>query len=105
MRDDGYHLIDAEMSYVYRLTGAWPERPWPYDEAVSLDVLQERATLLAATLDDHLAQDEEGETSRELRVVAPAPQGLIVARVMLRRAVDRGEAEALATSVACTSAD
>lgn len=56
-------------------------------------------------LDEHLAQDEEGETSRELRVVVPAPQGLIVTRVMLRRAVDRGEAEALATSVACTSAD
>lgn len=56
-------------------------------------------------LDERLAQDEEGETSRELRVVSPSPQGLIVARVMVRHTVDRGEAEALATSVACTSAD
>lgn len=56
-------------------------------------------------LDERLAQDEEGETSRELRVVSSSPQGLIVARVMLRRAVDRSEAEALATSVACGAAD
>lgn len=56
-------------------------------------------------LDERLAQDEEGETSRELRVVSSAPQGLIVARVMLRHAVDRSEAETLATSVACGPAD
>jgi uncharacterized membrane protein len=56
-------------------------------------------------LDERLAQDEEGETSRELRVVSPSPQGLIVARVMLRHAVDRSEAEALATSVTCGGAD
>jgi uncharacterized damage-inducible protein DinB len=49
------HLVDAEMSYVYRLTGAWPERPWTEDEAVGLDVLQERAALLAATLAQFLA--------------------------------------------------
>lgn len=56
-------------------------------------------------LDERLAQDEEGETSRELRVISPSPQGLIVARVMLRHAVDRGEAEALATGVTCGGAD
>lgn len=56
-------------------------------------------------LDERLAQDEEGETSRELRVVSSSPQGLIVARVMLRRQADRSEAEALATSVACGPAD
>lgn len=56
-------------------------------------------------LDDRLARDEEGETSRELRVVSPSQQGLIVARVMARRPFDRGEAEAQATSVACGLAE
>lgn len=56
-------------------------------------------------LDERLANDEEGETSRELRVVSSSTQGLIVARVMARRPFDRGEAEALATSVACGLAD
>ena len=56
-------------------------------------------------LDERLAEDEEGETSRELRVVSPSPQGLVVARVVVRRAFDRGEAEALATGVACGLAD
>lgn len=56
-------------------------------------------------LDERLANDEEGETSRELRVVSSSTQGLIVARVMVRRPFDRGEAEALATGVACGLAD
>jgi hypothetical protein len=56
-------------------------------------------------LDERLAQDEDGETARELRVVSPSPQGLILARVMLRRPADRADAEALATSVACGSVD
>lgn len=56
-------------------------------------------------LDERLARDEEGESSRELRVVSPSQQGLIVARVMARRPFDRGEAEAQATSVACGLAE
>lgn len=56
-------------------------------------------------LDERLANDEEGETSRELRVVSPSPQGLVVARVVVRRAFDRSEAEAQATGVACGLAD
>ncbi|WP_186418039.1 hypothetical protein [Bosea sp. CS1GBMeth4] len=56
-------------------------------------------------LDERLANDEEGETARELRVVSPSPHGLVVARVVVRRAFDRGEAEALATGVACGLAD
>jgi uncharacterized damage-inducible protein DinB len=51
------HLVDAEMSYLYRLTGAWPERPWPADETVGIDVLIERAALLAETLERFLAED------------------------------------------------
>jgi uncharacterized membrane protein len=56
-------------------------------------------------LDERLANDEEGETSRELRVVSPSLQGLVVARVPVRRAFDRDEAEALATGVTCGLAD
>ena len=67
--------------------------------------LLEFVVMTQEQLDERLAQDEEGETSRELRVVSPSPQGLIVARVMLRHAVDRSEAEALATSVTCGGAD
>ncbi len=56
-------------------------------------------------LDERLANDEDGETSRELRVVSPSLQGLVVARVVVRRAFDRSEAETLATGVACGLAD
>jgi uncharacterized membrane protein len=55
--------------------------------------------------DERLARDEEGETSRELRIVSDTTQGLIVARVLAKRASDRGDAEALATAVACGLAD
>lgn len=55
--------------------------------------------------DERIARDEEGETSRELRVVSDTQQGLIVARVLARRPSDRADAEALATGVACELAD
>lgn len=51
------HMIDSEMSYLFRLTAAWPERPWLYDEAVGVDVLLERAALLAETLRRFLSED------------------------------------------------
>jgi uncharacterized membrane protein len=55
--------------------------------------------------DERAARDEEGETSRELRIVSDTMQGLIVARVLAKRPSDRSDAEALATSVACGLAD
>jgi uncharacterized damage-inducible protein DinB len=55
------HTIDSEMSYLFRLTAAWPERPWLYDEAVGIDVLLERAALLAETLRQFLAEDWDEE--------------------------------------------
>jgi uncharacterized damage-inducible protein DinB len=61
------HLIDAEMSYVFRLTEAWAERPWPYDEAVGLDVLEERAALLGTTLERFLAGDWDEERQGQAR--------------------------------------
>lgn len=54
-----------------------------------------------AQRDERIAADEEGETSRELRIVSDTEQGLIVARVLLRLPSDRTDAEALATGVAC----
>jgi uncharacterized damage-inducible protein DinB len=61
------HLINSEMSYVFRLTGAWSERPWQYDEPVGLDVLAERAALLGTTLDRFLAGDWDDERLGEAR--------------------------------------
>ena len=51
------HLLDAEASYLFRLTGAWAARPWPEGEAVGLDVLAERAAILAGALNGYLAGD------------------------------------------------
>lgn len=51
------HLVDAEASYMYRLTGAWPSSPWPYGEAVGIDVLLERSALLSETLERFLETD------------------------------------------------
>ena len=61
------HLIDSEMSYLFRLTGAWPERPWQFDEAVGLDVLAERAAMLAATLEGFLGGEWDDERLGEAR--------------------------------------
>jgi uncharacterized damage-inducible protein DinB len=55
------HLVDSEASYLYRLTGAWPAHPWRGDDAVGLDVLVERAGVLAATLERFLTSDWDGE--------------------------------------------
>ncbi len=55
--------------------------------------------------DERAARDEEGEAARELRVVSDTEQGLIVARVLMRQPSDRGDAEALASGVACGLAD
>nr|MDQ3044026.1 DinB family protein [Chloroflexota bacterium] len=51
------HIIDSEAGYLFRLTGAWPTHPWPDDYAVGLDVLAERAAVLAATLERFLDGD------------------------------------------------
>ena len=74
------------------------------DRAAIRGVL-EFVVMTEAQRDERIAADEEGETSRELRVVADADQGLIVARVLVRLPSDRGDAEALATSVECGMAN
>lgn len=70
------------------------------DRAAIRGVL-EFLVMTEAQYDERVANDEEGETSRELRVVSDTTRGLIVARVLARRPSDRGDAEALATGVQC----
>lgn len=65
----------------------------------------EFVVMTEAQHDERLANDEDGETLRELRVVSDTEQGLIAARVLAERPSDRPEAEALATGVACGLAD
>ena len=80
------HLIDSEMSYLFRLTGAWSERPWPFDEAVGLDVLAERAAVLATTLERFLAGDWDSERLGEARgdegEVFAVPAGVFLTQVL-----------------------
>lgn len=61
------HMIDAEASYLFRLTGAWSAYPWRRDEAVGLDVLAERAAVLAITWEQFLAGDVDSERLGEAR--------------------------------------
>ncbi len=65
----------------------------------------EFVVMTEAQLDERLVEEEEGETARELRVVSDTDQGLIVVRVVVERPSDRGEAETMATAVACGLAD
>jgi len=61
------HVINSEASYLFRLTGAWDEYPWDRDEEVGLDVLAERAPMLAATLEQFLAREWDTERLGEAR--------------------------------------
>lgn len=76
------HIIDSEMSYLFRLTGLWPERPWQADEAVGLDILTERATQLAATWDRFLESDIDTERLGEARgddgTIFAVPAGVFI---------------------------
>ncbi len=74
------------------------------DRAAIRGVL-EFVVMTAEQLDERLARDEEGETTRELRVVSDTEQGLIVARVLAKLPSDRPDAEAMAKGVACGLAD
>lgn len=65
----------------------------------------EFVVLTARQLEERQANDEEGETVRELRVVFPDPSGLLVARALARRPSGRAEAQALVAGVACGLAD
>jgi uncharacterized damage-inducible protein DinB len=61
------HLIDSEASYLYRVSGAWPDHPWRGDRAVGLDVLAQRAAVLGATWEQYLAGEIDTERLGEGR--------------------------------------
>ena len=76
------HTINSEASYLFRLTGFWPEYPWDRDAAVGLDVLTERAAILAATWDRFLANEVDTERMGEARgddgTVFAVPAGVFI---------------------------
>jgi uncharacterized damage-inducible protein DinB len=80
------HTIDSEMSYLRRLTGAESAYPWPRDEAVGLDVLAERAALVATAWQQLLAGEVDPERPTESRGSNPerhtVPAGVVVAQAM-----------------------
>jgi uncharacterized damage-inducible protein DinB len=51
------HLVDSDVSYIYRLTGAWPDHPWRDDIDVDLATLSERNRLAGAALIEFLDGD------------------------------------------------
>ncbi len=54
--------------------------------------------------EDRVAKDDDGDSQRELRVVAPAEQGIVVARALVKQPSDRPLAEAMVSAVACGAA-
>ncbi len=81
------HLIDSEASYVYRLTGAWPQHPWRGDgQTVGLNGLKERATILANTIEQFLANDWNnerlGEAHGDNGDVFAVPAGIFITQII-----------------------
>lgn len=80
------HIVDSEASYLFRLSGAWPEYPWPRDQAVGLDVLAERAAMLAATWEQFLAVEADNERLGEARgddgAVFAVPASVFIAQAL-----------------------
>jgi uncharacterized damage-inducible protein DinB len=48
------HLVDSDVSYIYRLTGAWADHPWRDDIDVDIAVLKERAAISGTALIEFL---------------------------------------------------
>jgi len=80
------HIINSEAGYLFRLTGAWSEYPWQRDEAVGLDVLAERAAVLATTWEQYLAGDVVIERLGEARgddgEIFAVPAGVFITQAL-----------------------
>ncbi len=76
------HIIDSEAGYLFRVSGAWPEYPWERDQVVALDVLSERADLLATTWTQYLAGGIDdawlGEARGDNGDVFAVPAGIFI---------------------------
>jgi len=51
------HLVDSDVSYIARLTGAWPDHPWRDDTEVDIPTLKERTRLAGTALIEFLDGD------------------------------------------------
>lgn len=61
------HTINSEASYLFRASGVWPAYPWDREAAISLDVLAERAAILADAWETYLAGEVDTERLGEAR--------------------------------------
>ncbi len=66
--------------------------------------LLEFVVLSREQFEERAARDDEGDSQRELRVVSPQRQGIVVARALVRQPSDRPGAEALVSAMACGDA-
>lgn len=80
------HIITAETSYLYRMTGAWSSLPWSRDEQVDLQTLGERAEILATVLEEFLAGDWDSERLGEARggdgTIFAIPAGIFLTQLL-----------------------
>ena len=81
-----WHIIGSETSYLYRVSGAWPEYPWPDEETVGLDVLTERAAIVADKWEQFLAGDIDidrlGEARSDRGEVFAVPAGVFITQAI-----------------------
>jgi uncharacterized membrane protein len=70
------------------------------DRAAVRGVL-EILVMTKAQYDEALAREDEEDPSRDLRVVSPSREGLVIVRVLAATASQRGEAEEAARGVSC----
>lgn len=70
------------------------------DRAAVRGVL-EMLVMSRAQFDEALAREDEDEPSRDVRVVSPSREGLVIVRVLAATASQRAEAEDAARSVSC----
>jgi uncharacterized membrane protein len=73
------------------------------DKAAQRGVI-EFVVLNQSQLEERLANDDDGDSQRELRVIAPSQQGIVVVRALVRQPSDRPLAEALVRNMACGTA-
>ena len=80
------HTIDSEMSLLFRLLGAESAYPWRRGEAVGLEVLAERAAVLATTWEQFVAGDVDDERPMVARGSNPeryiVPAGVFITQAM-----------------------
>ena len=80
------HTIDSEAGYLFRVSGSWLEYPWEREQIVALDVLSERADLLATTWKQYLAGGVDdawmGEARGDEGEVFAVPAGIFITQAI-----------------------